>query len=607
MIRIWLEKTWAQYLVLTLILAMTALYWMLAFESPYKFKWGVLIEVNSTYGLHFGLELLKGLLMTLVISLISAAMALSLAIFFGLGRLSKFKPLYLFSSWYVEFFRNTPLLVQLIFWYYAFPQVLPDAVRDWIFFDIDTTLFGLNLNFEFWCATFGLAIYSGSYMAEVIRAGLQSIPKGLLEAAYSSGLTYLQVLRKVIMPIAFRNIIPPLGSEFLNNMKNSSLAMVVGVADLAWQSQQVEALTFKGFEAACGASVLYLFISLATSSVMNAVNRKLLASSGMGKRGRLDVLLDLAVWPFFKAAGLFSRTLRRFNRRRRAKRQALSYGQMMAAWVRIRALCWKCFVLAVKGIFLGLVLYLLYMVCRGVLSFNWQGIADNLRLLFTFRFPHGEHNQLFWGLGGVSLTIIMAVLSIAISFPIGLLIGLGRSSRNKIFSVPCTAYIEIIRGNPLIMIIFWSYFFIGVLTGHFLDAFTSATIAMTVFNAAYVAEIVRGGIQNIPPGQFEAAYSTGLSYWQTMRKIILPQALKQMIPAIVGQFIAILKDTSLAYIIGANEMTMVAQIIINRKQDLIFEMYTTIAVLYFIMCYAMSRYAARLEKRLSPEKVRLEM
>ncbi len=607
MIRIWLEKTWVQYLVLTGLLAIAALFWTFGFESPYDFQWGVLFEFNETYGQHFGLGLLKGLFMTLVISLISAAIALALAIFFGLGRLSKFKPLYLFSSWYVEFFRNTPLLVQLIFWYYAFPQVLPDSVRDWIFFDIDTKIFGLSMNFEFWCATFGLAIYSGSYMAEVIRAGLQSIPKGLLEAAYSSGLSYLQVLRKVIMPIAFRNIIPPLGSEFLNNMKNSSLAMVVGVAELAWQSQQVESLTFKGFEAACGASTLYLLTSLATSSVMNAVNRKLLASSGIGKRGSLDGLLDLFLWPFARIFNFFSRTLRRFNRRRRARRQTLSYGRAMAVWVRIRGLGWSFFVLAVKGLFVALILYLLFMVGKGVWGFDWQGIADNLRLLFTFRFPHGEHNQLLWGLGGVSLTIIMAVVSISVSFPIGLLIGLGRSSKNRVFSVPCTAYIEIIRGNPLIMVIFWSYFFIGVLTGKFLDAFTSATIAMTVFNAAYIAEIVRGGIQNIPPGQFEAAYSTGLSYWQTMRKIVLPQALKQMIPAIVGQFIAILKDTSLAYIIGANEMTMVTQIIINRKQILIFEMYTTIAVIYFIMCYAMSRYAARLERRLSPEKVRLEM
>src|SRR6218665_2712396 len=153
----------------------------------------------------------------------------------------------------------------------------------------------------------------------------------------------------------------------------------------------------------------------------------------------------------------------------------------------------------------------------------------------------------------------MALIAISVSFFIGLAVGLGRCARNRIFRLPCLVYIEIIRGNPLIIVIFWIYFFLPVVFGAYFDVFWSATIALTVFTGAYLAEIVRAGVQNIPAGHVEAAYSTGLSYFQTMRRIVLPQALKQMIPAIVGQFIAIFKDTSLAFVIGVLELTFVAQ------------------------------------------------
>ena len=184
---------------------------------------------------------------------------------------------------------------------------------------------------------------------------------------------------------------------------------------------------------------------------------------------------------------------------------------------------------------------------------------------------------------------------------------MGRTSKNKLFLIPSTLYIELIRGNPLIMVIFWIYFFIPILTGAFLNVFWSATIALTVFTGAYLAEIVRSGIQNIPAGQFEAAMSTGMTYLQTMRKIILPQALKQMLPAIVGQFIAIFKDSSLAFVIGVLELTFVAQGLNNRLMIYPFEIYTTVAALYFICCYMMSIVARRLERKLSTDTFRLQM
>lgn len=598
MIRYWMEKTWVQYLVLLLIVLGMVYYWGFVFDFGYTFDWSVLFVTNETYGQHMGLMLLHGLTVTIEITIISSCIALALGTIFGLMRVSSFKPAYYFSTACVEFFRNTPLLVQLFFWYFAMPMALPEAAREWIF----------ERNFEFWSATIGLSIYTAAFMAEVIRAGLQSIPKGLLEAAYSSGLNYTQVLRKIILPVAFRAIIPPLGSEFLNNMKNSSLAMVVGVSEVVWSMQNVESLTFKGFEASTAASVIYLSLSLVISSVLNAVNQRLRIAPGQ-RRPLGERVLGMVVDPAAGAMRVCTRPVRREMRRRQRATRAgvvVRTGWKAVACVWGRQL-WRGLVLSAKTLFILGLLGLGYAIAMALYHYNWDVIWDSLPQLLVWRFPNGNHNELFWGLGGLSYSVLMAVIAISVSFFIGIVVALGRTSKNALLRVPCLVYIEVIRGNPLIMVIFWIYFFIPILTGAFLDVFWSATLALTVFTGAYLAEIIRSGIENLPPGQKEAALSTGLTYWQTMRKIILPQALKQMIPAIVGQFIAIFKDTSLAYVIGVLELTFVAQGLDNRLMVYSFEIYTTVAFLYFVCCYTMSVYANRLERRLSPERTRLQM
>ena len=593
MLRHWFDKPLTQYAVLLLILAGAVYYWGFIFDFGYKFDWSVLYERNSTYGEILGFNLLEGLRLTIKISLISSAIALALGTFFGLGRLSAFKPFHALSTAYVEFFRNTPLLVQLFFWYFAMPMALPESWRE----------FAFDQNFEFWSATLGLAIYTSSFMAEVIRAGIQSIPGGLLESAYSSGLNYLQTLRKIILPLAFRNIIPPLGSEFLNNMKNSSLAMVIGVAELCWQSQQVESLTFRGFEATTAATVLYLFLSLTISAILNLINSrlKIVPREKMEWSHKLAHILFAPLTFITKIFSLLGDML---------KRPPQTDLQVSRTRLMLRLVgknIWKAAKLTAKSLFLLGLAYLLFKAAQGVISLQWEIIAENLKTMLIWQFPSNSPEELFWGLGGLSFSILMSVIAISISFFIGLIVGLGRMSKNQVFRLPCMAYIEIIRGNPLIIVIFWVYFFLPIFTKAYINVFWSATIALTIFTGAYLAEIVRGGIQNIPAGQFEAAASTGLSYFQTMRKIILPQALKQMIPAIVGQFIAIFKDTSLAYVIGVMELTFVAQGINNRLMVYPFEIYTTVAVLYFICCYSMSIFATRLEKRLDTGGFRLNM
>ncbi len=591
--RSFLKTPIAQYSILIAILAAMVYYWGFVFDFGYDFQWDVLYTKNETYGEIFGLNLLEGLRMTIHISLISSAIALGLGIFFGLGRISSFKPYYTVSTIFVEFFRNTPLLIQLFFWYFAMPMGLPESWREVVFAH----------DFEFWSATIGLSVYTASFMAEVIRAGIQSIPRGLLEAAYSSGLTYTQALRTIILPLAFRAIIPPLGSEFLNNMKNSSLAMVVGVAELCWQAQQLESLTFRGFEATTAASVLYLGLSLVISWVLNLINTRLRIPDNHTTFGWDHALATMLFLPFERLWKLLAMPFSLF----RKNRNDLHYTRAGLIRKRIMELGLQGVILAGKGTFVAGVGFLLFKCGQGLYAFEWSVVWNNLPTLLIWRFPNGSPNEVLWGLGGFSFSILMAVIAISVSFFIGLIVGLGRMSENRIFRIPCLLYIEIIRGNPLILVIFWVYFFLPIFTGAYLDVFWSATIALTIFTGAYLAEIVRGGIQNIPRGQFEAAYGTGLGYYHTMTCIILPQALKQMIPAIVGQFIAIFKDTSLAFVIGVLELTFVAQGLNNRIMVHPFEIYTTVAALYFIFCYSLSIVARRLERKLTPESARISM
>jgi His/Glu/Gln/Arg/opine family amino acid ABC transporter permease subunit len=202
-------------------------------------------------------------------------------------------------------------------------------------------------------------------------------------------------------------------------------------------------------------------------------------------------------------------------------------------------------------------------------------------------------------LSGFTNTLKLALLAIGVSFLLGVVAGALRLSRSPFLHYPAVVYIEFIRGVPLIMVIFWFYFLTPILAGRPLDNFTSALIAFIVFEGAYLAEIIRAGIQSVPIGQVHAAISTGLTHVQTMRHVVLPQAIRNMIPALVTRFIILFMDTSLAYIIGVRELTRVARIIAEREFRA-FEVYTFIAVVYFICTYAMSLAARHFERRLTP-------
>lgn len=209
--------------------------------------------------------------------------------------------------------------------------------------------------------------------------------------------------------------------------------------------------------------------------------------------------------------------------------------------------------------------------------------------------------------GGLLLTFILALVGILASFPIGVLLALGRRSALPLVKVLCTVFIEVVRGVPLVTILFMASILLPLFLPENIriDRVLRAMIGMTLFASAYMAENVRGGLAAIPNGQYEAAKAVGLNGLQTMLLIVLPQALRTVIPAIVGQFIALFMDTTLAVIVGLLELLAVGKAIVQGNPEWLTrqaEVYIFIAALFWIFTFSMSYASRRLEKALGVGK-----
>jgi polar amino acid transport system permease protein len=223
----------------------------------YDFHWSVLWSGQS------GHWLLQGLITTLEISALAWVLSVVLGVAAGALRTVPFRLLRGIATFYVEFFRNVPLLVWMFFWYFGVPPLLPRPVQDWLY----------SHGAEFWAGMFALGVYHGARLSEVIRSGIQSIPRTQFEAAVAMGLTVLQAYRLVILPIALRLIVPPTTSEALNLLKNSSIALTISVAELTFQTRQVETYTARATEALTAGTVMYLALCLVIAFVMARVER----------------------------------------------------------------------------------------------------------------------------------------------------------------------------------------------------------------------------------------------------------------------------------------------------------------------------------------------
>ncbi len=238
----------------------------------------------------------------------------------------------------------------------------------------------------------------------------------------------------------------------------------------------------------------------------------------------------------------------------------------------------------------------------------------NLRLLWAWALALGGFYLLMRGgvfglsgvetdrWGGLPLTLMLSAVSLAVAFPLAVLVALGRQSHLPAIRTLCVVYVETIRGVPLISLLFMASFVLPLfMPNGRMDVLLRVLIGMTLFSAAYLAEVVRGGLQAIPKGQIEAAQALGLTYWQMQRKIVLPQALRMVVPAIVNTFIGAFKDTSLVTIVSLYDLTGAVQLALGdanwRKFFLEGQLFA--AAIYFVACFTMSRYSRWLEAHLN--------
>lgn len=205
--------------------------------------------------------------------------------------------------------------------------------------------------------------------------------------------------------------------------------------------------------------------------------------------------------------------------------------------------------------------------------------------------------------GGLMLTLVLATVSIALSLPLGILLALGRRSKMRIVKMVCVGVIEFVRGVPLISVLFMAAVMLPLFLpeGVNVNKLLRALVGISIFAAAYMAEVVRGGLQAVPAGQYEGARAMGLGYWQMMRLVVLPQALSISVPSIVNTYISLFKDTSLVLVIGLLDFLNIVKITSTDPHwlGIATEGYVFAAVVYWVFCFSMSRYSRWIEKRIS--------
>jgi His/Glu/Gln/Arg/opine family amino acid ABC transporter permease subunit len=206
---------------------------------------------------------------------------------------------------------------------------------------------------------------------------------------------------------------------------------------------------------------------------------------------------------------------------------------------------------------------------------------------------------------GLRLTAVITLVCMAASLAVGVVLALLRRSGRRVLSAPATIYIEVLRSTPLLMVIFWFYFLLPLLTGKSLEPLMAGVVAMVAFQSAYVAEIVRAGIASVRAGQLEAAVALGLPYRRAMWLVVLPQAFRNMLPALVARFVALFKSTSLLYVIGVVEFFRAATIV-NSREFRPMEIFLFVAFVYLCCGVAASAIGVWLERTMATEDLRLD-
>jgi len=222
-------------------------------------------------------------------------------------------------------------------------------------------------------------------------------------------------------------------------------------------------------------------------------------------------------------------------------------------------------------------------------------LHDNGMLLLMGQYPNGP-------LGGVLCTLLISVLAVLLAFPIGVLLGLARLSPWRWLSWPATCWVYLLRGIPLMMVVFWTYFCVPMLIGHNISGFATMLCTLVIYESAYIAEIVRGGIQALPHGQYEASRALGMSHLKTLRLVILPQALFNTLPSLVSQLVSIIKDSTLGYVINVPALTFAANQVSNHLLTNPFQVFAIVALSYYIICFSLTWLANKLEAHIAQKR-----
>ncbi len=661
----------------------------------------------------YGRALLVALLNTLQVGIIGCILASILGILVGIARLSTNPLLKPLSGIYVEVFRNTPVLLQLFFWY-AVMQALPPVRQSiqifgaffisqrgvqmpalsytdpfyltigllviagiglWIYLrrpgqsaeygflaalvgvpvllwiiaygaglialSLDTPELagfgfrgGVNLSPEFLALLVGLVVYTAAFIAEIVRGGIEAIPAAQREAAVSLGFTGGQTLRLVILPQSLRIIVPPLVSEYLNLVKNSSLAVAIGYPDIVWAANTIMNQTGQAIEGVLILTGVYLTLSLLTSFVINTLNARArkVAAAGVAQRSASAV----------KGTGSLPRRLfvQAFGSPSRAVTSVVliavmswaawhltDWGVARAVWAGTGAdcrapgagACWAFVAEKWRFFLFGLYPYeehwraalasvvvaaiagvsMLPLFWRPWLPLLWLGGFGTALWLMGGGYGLSPISTTSWG--GIPVTLLLAASALIIGLPLGVVLGVARNSDAPTAKMLATMWIEVIRGVPLISILFLANTLLPLFLpgGANVDKLLRAQIALTIFASAYLAEAVRAGLRAVPTTQTEAAQSLGFGPATTLRLIVLPQALQTALPAIVNTSIAMFKDTSLITIIGLFDLLGAVRAAGRDPGWLGFDIegYVFAAVVYFVFCFIMSRYGLWLEKR----------
>jgi aspartate/glutamate/glutamine transport system permease protein len=480
--------------------------------------------------------LYEGLLLTLGLSLSSSAISLPLCLLIGVLRVSPLKPLHVLSIGYIEFFRNIPLVTVLFFVFYGLPHA------------------GLRLD-PMPAAIAGLGIYHAAYVAEIVRAGLQAIDRGQSDAGRALGFNQIQLFQRVLLPQAFRIIIPSLGNAFIALVKSTSVTGVIAVNELIKQSDIVESRTFDPF-AFIIAGLLFLILTIPLSLAINGI--EVLVTARLGSTTTNTVL------PL------------RQDKKRWHQREGL------------QSLLGVCFLLAITPFAFGM-----YKEPEKFAIF-----AKGSTWLFLGR--------------GLLTTLEVGLASILISLPLATLFALGRLSRSSAIRYPAIVVIEGVRALPVLLLI---YFISRSLTrsrlgdaladsllGRFLTeslgvnllALFIMVVALALYTTAVNAETIRAGILSLDYGQTEAAMALGFNYLQRMRYVILPQAFRRILPPLIAQFTMLVKDTSLGYIVSLLELTRRSVILYQGNYNPL-EMFYVVAIIYFAVNYSLGRMAQWIE------------